>query len=197
MLGKSLKDLGYQSGLVPEPAEVHVKAPVFSFAKLAGLNSTVGPEMKSTGEVMGTADNYDQALAKAMVGAGLPILHKGRILWDLAEADQQEGVALAKRFAALGFELAATDSNVAFLQENGVAAKAAPADLPMAMAKQEFQIMVNTLDQADQALAGESSVRAAAIVNEVALFTALDTVAAYLTVLELPEETHFVKALGE
>ncbi|WP_282808501.1 ATP-grasp domain-containing protein, partial [Secundilactobacillus kimchicus] len=63
MLGKSLKDLGYQSGLVPEPAEVHVKAPVFSFAKLAGLNSTVGPEMKSTGVVMGTADNYDQALA--------------------------------------------------------------------------------------------------------------------------------------
>ncbi|CAK1237812.1 Carbamoylphosphate synthase large subunit (CarB) [Fructobacillus tropaeoli] len=197
MLGKSLKDLGYQSGLVPEPAEVHVKAPVFSFAKLAGLNSTVGPEMKSTGEVMGTADNYDQALAKAMVGAGLPVLHQGRILWDLAEADQQEGLALAKRFAALGFELAATDSNLAFLQENGVAAKAAPADLPMAMAKQEFQIMVNTLDQADQALAGESSVRAAAIVNEVALFTALDTVAAYLTVLELPEETHFVKALGE
>ncbi|GAO99667.1 carbamoyl-phosphate synthase large subunit [Fructobacillus ficulneus] len=197
MLGQSLQDQGYQSGLVPEPETVHVKAPVFSFAKLAGLNSTVGPEMKSTGEVMGTAPDYDQALAKAMVGAGLPILHEGRVYFDLAEADLDEGLAFAQRFVTLGFDLVASPKNLDYLRDQGLPVAPAPADLEMAMAKEEIQIMVNTIDQADQALADESPVRAAAIENEVALFTAMDTINAYLTVLELPEETHFVQALGE
>ena len=97
ILGKSLAEQGYKDGLYPESKHVHVKAPVFSFTKLAKVDSLLGPEMKSTGEVMGIGRTYSEALFKAINGANMRIPEDGTILMTVADRDKDEASQLAKR----------------------------------------------------------------------------------------------------
>ena len=119
-VGASLKELGFKSGLVPPRPYVAVKAPVFSFAKMQDVDISLGPEMKSTGEVMGIDYHYARALYKAITGAGMNIPVKGRILFTVADKDKDEMKQLAKAFSELGFELAATEGTAKAIRSLGI-----------------------------------------------------------------------------
>ncbi|MHA8111047.1 carbamoyl-phosphate synthase large subunit [Lactobacillaceae bacterium Melli_B4] len=190
MLGKTLPELGFKEGLVAEPKTVHVKAPVFSFSKLPAVNSTLGPEMKSTGEVMGSDLSYPKALYKAFVAAGFNVPSHGNVLFTVSDADKQESLALAKRFRSLGFQIQATDQTAKFFEAHGLTSnridKLAESEhnAITELQEDELQVVVNTVDNTKRAANDESQIRAMAIENEVPLFTGLDTVDAFLSVLE-------------
>ena len=109
ILGKKLKDLGYQNGLVPNKEGVFVKVPVFSFSKLTKVDISLGPEMKSTGEVMGKDNTLEKALYKGLIAAGMKVPTYGSILFTVADKHKNEASILAKRFHEIGFRIWATE----------------------------------------------------------------------------------------
>ncbi len=121
MLGARLADLGYGTGLFPEGEYVAVKVPVFSFEKLHDLDTQLGPEMKSTGEVLGIAKTFEEALLKGMVAAGYKMKRSGGVLLSVRSSDQQEIVAIAEKFERLGFTLYATPGTALNLNQHMVA----------------------------------------------------------------------------
>lgn len=118
MLDEKLSDMGFETGLIPESDEVHVKAPIFSFTKLPMVDSLLGPEMKSTGEVIGSDRTYEKALYKAFEASNIKIPEFGTVLLTMAENDKEEALALAKRFDRLGFMLVTTEGTGKFFAEN-------------------------------------------------------------------------------
>lgn len=122
IIGNTLKGMGYTPGLQPEAEYVAVKMPVFSFEKLRGAEISLGPEMKSTGECLGIAKTFDEALYKAFLGAGIVLPKYKQMIMTVKDADKPEAVGVAKRFAALGYKIYATRSTAKYLQEHGVAA---------------------------------------------------------------------------
>ncbi|MGD0152955.1 MAG: carbamoyl-phosphate synthase large subunit [Thermacetogeniaceae bacterium] len=120
MLGSSLKELGYGPGLAPPPPFVAVKAPVFSFEKLTRVDVSLGPEMKSTGEVLGIDHDYGMALYKALLAAGINVPLGGRVLVSLAERDRAEAIPILAGYADLGFEILATGDSARELRANGI-----------------------------------------------------------------------------
>ena len=120
IIGNPLKGMGYTPGLQPEAEYVAVKMPVFSFEKLRGAEISLGPEMKSTGECLGIAKTFDEALYKAFLGAGIVLPKYKQMIMTVKDADKPEAVGVAKRFAALGYKIYATRSTAKYLQEHGV-----------------------------------------------------------------------------
>ena len=120
IIGNTLKGMGYIPGLQPEAEYVAVKMPVFSFEKLRGAEISLGPEMKSTGECLGIAKTFDEALYKAFLGAGIVLPKHKQMIMTVKDADKPEAVDVAKRFAALGYKIYATRSTAKYLQEHGV-----------------------------------------------------------------------------
>ncbi|HIE09903.1 MAG TPA: carbamoyl-phosphate synthase large subunit [Armatimonadetes bacterium] len=120
MLGARLKDLGYEGGLFRMGAQVAVKAPVFSFSKLAEVDVDLGPEMKSTGEVMGIDLSFDRALYKAMLAAGITVPDKGAILATIADRDKPQALPIIKVFHDWGFKIYATKGTAQFLSSKGL-----------------------------------------------------------------------------
>lgn len=125
MLGKSLKQQGYESGLWPVGRLVAVKAPVFSMSKLAGVDTYLGPEMKSTGEVMGIDYTLDAALAKAILAAGLALPPDSGILISIADRDKAEALPIIRKLAATGSILYATEGTAAMIEAAGMPVKIA------------------------------------------------------------------------
>lgn len=119
-LGETIKSLGLPTGLVPAKPYVAVKAPVFSFSKMGLVEIALGPEMKSTGEVMGIGRNYSEALFKAIHGANMRIPEKGNILLTVADRDKAEATELAKGFIELGYHIAVTGGTGKYFKEHGV-----------------------------------------------------------------------------
>ena len=120
IIGNTLKGMGYTPGLQPEAEYVAVKMPVFSFEKLRGAEISLGPEMKSTGECLGIAKTFDEALYKAFLGAGIVLPKHKQMIITVKDADKPEAVDVAKRFVALGYKIYATRSTAKYLQEHGV-----------------------------------------------------------------------------
>ena len=120
ILGHSLQELGYTPGLAPKGDYVAVKMPVFSFEKLRGAEISLGPEMKSTGECLGIAKTFTEALFKAFLGAGIVLPKHRQMILTVKDADKPEAVGVAKRFAGLGYKIYATRSTAKYLQEHGV-----------------------------------------------------------------------------
>ncbi len=120
MLGKSLCELGYRPGLGPEPGFIAVKAPVFSFEKLGLVETSLGPEMKSTGEVMGLDCTFPHALYKAMRSAGLRVPFNGDVVFSIADHNKEEALPVAREYAALGFTLRATAGTAQVLRKAGL-----------------------------------------------------------------------------
>ncbi len=120
IIGNTLKGMGYTPGLQPEAEYVAVKMPVFSFEKLRGAEISLGPEMKSTGECLGIAKTFEEALYKAFLGAGIVLPKHKQMIITVKDADKPEAVDVAKRFAALGYKIYATRSTAKYLQEHGV-----------------------------------------------------------------------------
>ncbi len=122
MLGKKIRDFTDATGVLPVP-QVFVKSPVFPFNKFPGVDPALGPEMRSTGEVMGVGANFGEAFAKAQIGAGTPLPEKGTVFISVNEHHKPEAVAVARKFAALGFQLVATRGTAAVLRAAGLACK--------------------------------------------------------------------------
>jgi len=123
MLGKSLKDQGYSTGLWPRQKLVGIKAPVFSMSKLLGVDTYLGPEMKSTGEVMGVDYSFGAALTKALLAAGLMLLPQGTILLSIADRDKPEALPIIRQFSKVGYTLYATEGTAAMIEADGLPVK--------------------------------------------------------------------------
>ena len=121
MFGATLKELGYESGLYPEGDYVAVKVPVFSFEKLQDVDTMLGPEMKSTGECLGIAHNFEDALLKGLVGAGYDLKKEGGVFISVRDTDKSEIVAIADKFSRMGFELYGTSGTASYLNKNMIA----------------------------------------------------------------------------
>ena len=120
IIGNTIRGLGYEPGLAPAADYIAIKMPVFSFEKLRGAEISLGPEMKSTGECLGIATTFNEALYKAFLGAGVTLPKHKQMIMTLKDADKPEGVEVAKRFEALGYKIYATRSTAKYLQAHGV-----------------------------------------------------------------------------
>ncbi|MBG9793868.1 carbamoyl phosphate synthase large subunit [Paenibacillus dendritiformis] len=190
ILGAKLSDLGYQEGLWPEDDHVSVKVPVFSFAKLRRVEPTLGPEMKSTGEVMGRDKQYAKALYKGLIGSGMKIPATGAIICTVADKDKEEAVQLMKGFAGLGYKLIATGGTATALEEAGLNVKrvnklteGTPNILDL-IRNGEAHFVVNTLTKGKTPERDGFRIRREAVENGVVCMTSLDTVRALLEMLE-------------
>ena len=191
MLGEKLKDLGYGTGLYREASYFAVKAPVFSFEKLTDVDTGLGPEMKSTGEVLGLAETYPQALLKAFKGAGLKVPKRGsRIIVTVKDEDKAEMVGIARGFEEMGIELFATSGTCDVLQEAGIECKRVnrvsqshPNILDMIQSG-TVDLIINTPTKGRKQDSDGFKIRRSAVEHSVACVTAIDTARAVLTVRE-------------
>lgn len=190
ILGTKLKDLGYEEGMWPESEHVSVKVPVFSFAKLRRVEPTLGPEMKSTGEVMGRDVKYAKALYKGLIGAGMKIPSTGAIIATVADKDKAEAAALLKGFQKLGYKIIATGGTAAALKEAGLIvttvnklSEGTPNILDM-IRTGEANFVFNTLTKGKTPERDGFRIRREAVENGVVCMTSLDTVRELLTMLE-------------
>lgn len=190
ILGGKLKDLGYEEGMWPESEHVSVKVPVFSFAKLRRVEPTLGPEMKSTGEVMGRDVKYAKALYKGLIGAGMKIPSTGAIIATIADKDKAEAVDLLKGFHKLGYKIVATGGTAAALKEAGLdvttinkLSEGNPNILDM-IRTGEANFVFNTLTKGKTPERDGFRIRREAVENGVVCMTSLDTVRELLTMLE-------------
>ena len=191
MLGQKLKDLGYGTGLYPEAKYYAVKAPVFSFEKLTDVDTGLGPEMKSTGEVLGLAETYPQALLKAFKGAGLKVPKRGsRVIVTVKDEDKAEMVGIARGFEEMGIEIFATSGTCDALTEAGIACKRVnrvsqshPNILDM-IASGTVDMIINTPTKGRKHDSDGFKIRRSAVEHSVTCVTAIDTARAVLTVRE-------------
>jgi carbamoyl-phosphate synthase large subunit len=189
-LGEKLRDMPYGTGLLPRPDFCVVKVPVFSFAKMRGVETILGPEMKSTGEVLGIDATYAGALRKGFVGAGVRLpADGGRILVSVADEEKQTAVELLRRYVALGFALVATPGTHALLEKNGIPADrvnkiadGSPHVLDV-IAHREVDLVINTAG-GPRDLTDNYRIRRAAVEASIAALTSLDTANALVTALE-------------
>src|SRR5699024_7262323 len=126
IMGASFEELNLTPGLAPETELVHVKAPTFSFNKLNDVDSTLGPEMKSTGEVMGTGVDFTEALYKAFEATNQHIEDAGNVLFTVSDADKEEAGELARRFKEVGYQILATEGTSDYFTRKGIRNKVVP-----------------------------------------------------------------------
>ncbi|WP_342463152.1 carbamoyl-phosphate synthase large subunit [Ureibacillus sp. FSL K6-8385] len=190
ILGQSIVDQGYQTGLVEEKKGVYVKVPVFSFAKLRRVDITLGPEMKSTGEVMGKDVTLEKALYKGLVASGIEIKPFGTVLFTVADKDKEEAVGIAKRFQAVGYRIMATEGTAKKFAEAGIRAEVVEKiggkgkTLVDVIQNGEVQVVINTLTKGKQPARDGFRIRRETVENGIPCLTSLDTANALITVIE-------------
>ena len=191
MLGEKLKDLGFGTGIYPEAPYFAVKMPVFSFEKLTDVDTGLGPEMKSTGEVLGIAESFPQALLKAFKGANMKVPKKGgRVIVTVKDEDKGEMVGIARGLEEMGIEILATSGTCDALNAAGVPSRkvarvsqAHPNILDM-IASGSVDLVINTPTRGRKHDTDGFKIRRAAVEHSVACVTAIDTAHAILTVRE-------------
>ena len=189
MLGAKLKDLGYV-GLAPKRKRWYVKTPTFSFTKLAGLDAVLSPEMKSTGEAIGYDYSLNRALYKSLKASGTRVANYGTILATIADADKEAALPLIKRFYNLGFNIEATSGTAKFLKEHDIKTRIrkkisqGSEEILESIKKGYVTYVLNTSTEGVTQNIDGKIIRRAAIDNNVAVFTCLDTVKVLLDVLE-------------
>jgi len=189
ILGKSLKEQGIFDIYPEEKKRFYVKAPVFSFNKIRGLDAYLSPEMKSTGEAIGYDRTMTRALYKALQASGMHLQNYGTVLATIADQDKAEALPLIRRFYNLGFNIEATSGTARFLKENGIRTHTlikisdGSDEIPNALRQGHIAYVINTKDPGANA---DDGIRIRQIATEynVTMFTALDTVKALLDVLE-------------
>ncbi|UNT95129.1 carbamoyl-phosphate synthase large subunit [Allobaculum mucilyticum] len=195
VLGQSIEEQGYTPGYRPDDAHrVFVKAPVFSFAKLHHVDTVLGPEMKSTGEALGSDVSLEKALYKALVAAGIKVDVHGNVLLTIADADKEDALPLAKRFATIGYGLYATPGTAKFLRSHGLfvhdAAKIENQDEGVesvvdVIRNGRVNFVVNTMSRHSRKNEDDGFIiRRVASENNIFCMTSLDTADALLRVLE-------------
>ncbi len=191
MVGQKLRDLGYGTGIYKEADYYAVKMPVFSFEKLTDVDTGLGPEMKSTGEVLGIAESFPQALLKAFKGANMRVPKKGgRIIITVKDEDKQEIVGIARGFADMGIEILATAGTCEVLHEAGVpctqvarVSEAHP-NISDMIASGTIDLVINTPTKGRRHDTDGFKIRRATVEHSVGCVTAIDTARAMLTVRE-------------
>jgi carbamoyl-phosphate synthase large subunit len=190
ILGEKIKSLGYTPGLWPESEYIAIKMPVFSFEKLRGAEISLGPEMKSTGECLGIAKTFHEALYKAFLGAGINLPKHKKMIMTVKNQDKGEAVELGRRLIALGYQIFATQGTAVALTENGVPATVigrieheSPNILDLILSH-EIDFVINTPTMGRDKTRDGFLIRRTSIETGVTCFTALDTAAALLTSME-------------
>lgn len=191
IMGESLKEQGYADGLAPEPEMISVKAPVFSFSKLADVDSYLGPEMKSTGEVMGSDLSFPKALYKAFSGANMQIPDSGNVLLTIEDRDKQAILPIAKRFAQIGYRIFATSGTANFLRDNDLHVTEVSKiheekddNLLSEFKNGKIDLVINTMGHDVAKNSDGFIIRQNAIQQNIPLITSLDTARALLIALE-------------
>jgi carbamoyl-phosphate synthase large subunit len=190
MLGETLAQQGYKAGLHPTQGSIAVKAPVFSFQKLSKVDIGLGPEMKSTGEVMGLDREYPLALYKALVASGIGVPSGGSLLATIADADKEECVPIIRDFARLGFRLYATGGTARFLQEQGIEAEPVKklhegdGNIVDLLRTGKIDLLINTLSSDKRIEREAARIRRVSVEVGVPCLTSLDTAKALLISLE-------------
>ena len=190
ILGYKLKDMGYEPGLQAEAKHIAIKMPVFSFEKIRGADISLGPEMKSTGECLGIAETFNEALYKAFIGAGIKLPKHRNMIITVKEEDHQEVVPIAKRFEALGYRIYATRGTAKVLKENGIKAirtnkleQPAPNLMDLILGH-KIDVVIDTPPQGVEHQKDGFVIRRNAIETGVNVLTSLDTAEALVTSLE-------------
>ena len=191
ILGKSLKEQGIFDIYPDEKKRWYVKAPVFSFNKIRGLDAYLSPEMKSTGEAIGYDDKLNRALYKALQAAGMHLQNYGTVFATIADKDKEEALPLIRRFYNLGFNIEATIGTAMFLKSNGIRTHVlgkisdGSEEVPNALRQGHIAYVINTKDiGSDGPESDGHQIRRIATEHNVTIFTALDTVKVLLDVLE-------------
>lgn len=190
MFGEKLKDMGCGTGLHPESDHYAVKVPVFSFQKLRDLDTQLGPEMKSTGEVLGVAKTFREALLKGLTGAGFQMKKKGAVLISVRDSDKQEAIRIGERFEALGFDIYATSGTANVLNRHMVATNSirnvdepSPNIIDL-IESGKIDYVVATSVKGRHPELGSVHIRRTAVERAIPCLTSMDTVSALLRCLE-------------
>lgn len=188
--GHTIRELGYEPGLQPAADYIAVKMPVFSFEKILGADISLGPEMKSTGECLGIAKTFNEALYKAFEGAGVRLPKYKKMIMTIRHSDQEEGVDIARRFAAVGYQIFATRGTARTLNHNGVKAyeirkleQESPNILDLVLGHQ-IDLIIDIPAQGAERSHDGFVIRRNAIETGVHVLTSLDTAKALVTSLE-------------
>jgi carbamoyl-phosphate synthase large subunit len=179
MVGRKLKDMGYGEGLFPEKPYFVVKAPVFSFEKLTQVETTLGPEMKSTGEVLGIDLNFEAALYKAFIGTGVRYPLSGKVMVALARKDYEEGKEIVKDFLKMGYEVFCTEATGEFFAKEGLDVVITEESLSM-VENGQIDLIINTPTKSRNKLTRGFKMRRIAAETRTPCFTSLDTAKAFL-----------------
>ena len=190
IMGYKLKDMGYTPGLQPEAKYFAIKMPVFSFEKIRGADISLGPEMKSTGECLGIAESFNEALYKAFLGAGINLPKHKNMIMTVRDEDKPEAVEIAKRFEALGYRIYATRNTAKALKEAGVKAirtnkiEQPSPNLMDLILGHKIDLVIDTPSQGVEHSKDGFLIRRNAIETGVNVLTAMDTARALVTSLE-------------
>ena len=190
ILGRSIRELGYQPGLQPEAGYYAIKMPVFSFEKIRGAEISLGPEMKSTGECLGIAKDFTEALYKAFLGAGVSLPRHKQMIITVKDADKGEAIEIGRRFERLGYTIYATRSTAAALNDAGVKARRvnkisqeSPTVMDLILGH-KIDLVIDTPTQGRDKSRDGFLIRRTAIETGVNCITAMDTARALVTSLE-------------
>ena len=192
ILGKKLKDLGYGTGLYPEGEYVAVKVPVFSFAKLVNVDTHLGPEMKSTGEVLGIAKRFDEALLKGLVASGNQMKKSGGVFISVRDADKQEVLEVADKFESMGFTIYATGGTAQLLNRNMIAANVVKKisedhenNVLTLLDSGKVDYVISTSEKGRQPARDSVKIRRKAVERSIVCLTSIDTANAIADVLHM------------
>ena len=193
ILGKTIKELGYKPGLQPEAEYYAIKMPVFSFEKIRGAEISLGPEMKSTGECLGIAKTFHEALYKAFLGAGVQLPKYKNLIMTVKDADKGEAIEIGRRFEKLGYTIYATRSTAAALNEAGVKARKvnkisqeSPTVMDLILGH-KIDLVIDTPTQGRDKSRDGFLIRRTSIETGVNVITAMDTARALVSSLESKE----------
>jgi len=203
MLGKSLRDQGYEGGLWPRQPLTAVKAPVFSMAKLRGVDIHLGPEMKSTGEVMGIDRSFDAAFFKALIAAGLSLPPRGAILVTIADEDKADSLEMIAALTRMGYRLYATEGTAAMIERAGMPVQMVTKrighgspDMLDVIRDGVVDGVINTPGPADKEILDGIEIRRAAVERGIPCITSLDTARTVVGAMERSGESFTVEPIG-
>jgi carbamoyl-phosphate synthase large subunit len=202
MLGESLKQQGYETGVYKRQHLVAIKAPVFSMSKLVGVDTHLGPEMKSTGEVMGIDYKFEAALAKTLLAAGLMLPREGGILLSISDRDKPEAVPIIRKLAGIGYKLYATEGTASMLSALGIEvtmttkklAEGHPNVLDVIIGG-KVQGVINTVTSSGTVMRDGFAIRRTAAERRIPCFTSIDTARAAIDILVKDKQDYHVQPL--
>ena len=202
MLGQSLADQGYEGGLWPRQPLVAVKAPVFSMAKLRGVEVHLGPEMKSTGEVMGIDRTFESAFFKALIAAGLALPDRGSILVTIADEDKTDALEFIQKLVRMGFHLYATEGTASMIERNGMPVKMVTKrigrgspDMLDVILDGTVDGIINTPGPADKEILDGLEIRRAAVERGIPCITSVDTARVVVDAMEKASAVYTIEPI--